>query len=108
MSICSLVVFTNPEATEKVKANIEKREGCEVPGYEAGKLVVLMDHPSREVMSQTIMDIHNIPGVISVSLVYEYFEDTSSNGEQKNEAREDVAGESLSSRPDAKEAAETA
>ncbi|WP_051928769.1 chaperone NapD [Thermopetrobacter sp. TC1] len=75
MSICSLVVFTKPEATETVKAEIEKREGCEVPGHEAGKLVVLMDHPSREVMSQTIMDIHNITGVISVSLVYEYFED---------------------------------
>ena len=105
MSICSLVVFTKPEATEKVKANIEKREGCEVPGYETGKIVVLMDHPSRDVMSRTIMDIHNISGVISVSLVYEYFEDTSSSEGPKNTASEDAVTESLSSRTDTEKVA---
>ena len=91
MSICSLVVFTKPEATETVKAEIEKRKGCEVPGYEAGKLVVLMDHPSRDVMSQTIMDIHNLTGVITVSLVYEYFEDNDSAAQAASEGTEKAA-----------------
>ncbi len=91
MSICSLVVFTKPEATEAVKAEIERHEGCEVPGYEAGKLVVLMDHPSRDVMSQTIMEIHNLTGVITVSLVYEYFEDNDTAARASGEERKEAA-----------------
>ncbi len=75
MSICSLVVYTNPESMEAVVADIEKREGCEAPAAENGKIVVVIDTPSRDVMSQTIMDLNNIPGVINVALIYEYFEE---------------------------------
>ncbi len=81
MSICSLVVYTRPEKMAEVCAEIDGREGCEVKGAEDGKIVVLMDHPSRDVMSRTIMDLNDIPGVITVSLVFEYFEDTPAEGE---------------------------
>ncbi len=76
MSICSLVVYARPEKMEEVKAAIEEREECEIPAAENGKLVVLIDTPSRDVMSQTIMDLNNYPGVINVALIYEYFEDS--------------------------------
>ncbi len=86
MSICSLVVYTNPEKMEAVKADIEKREGCEVPAAENGKIVVVIDTPSRDVMSQTIMDLNNIPGVVNVALIYEYFEDGGRSETVSNEA----------------------
>jgi nitrate reductase NapD len=85
MSICSLVVYAKPEKMEAVCADINGREGCEVKGAQDGKIVVLMDHPSRDVMSRTIMDLNNIPGVITVSLVYEYFEDTPAEGQAAEE-----------------------
>jgi nitrate reductase NapD len=76
MSICSLVVYARPEKLKEVRADIEQRKGCEVSAVsEDGKLVALLDLSSRDLMSQTIMDLNNIPGVITVSLVYEYFEE---------------------------------
>ena len=75
MSICSLVVYTSPERMEAVKADIAGREGCEVPAAENGRIIVVIDSPSRDVMSRTIMDLNNIPGVANVAFVYEYFED---------------------------------
>ena len=75
MSICSLVVFSTPEKMEGISSAIGEREGCEVAAAENGKMVVLIDTPSRDVMSQTIMDLNNIPGVVNVSFVYEYFEE---------------------------------
>ncbi len=75
MSICSLIVYTRPEKMEEIRADIEAREGCEAPAAEDGKIVVVIDTPSRDVMSQTIMDLNNIPGVANVSFIYEYFEE---------------------------------
>jgi len=60
---------------EAISADIDAREGCEVAAAENGKMVVLIDLPSRDRMSQTIMDMNNIPGVITVSFIYEYFEE---------------------------------
>ncbi len=75
MSICSLVVYSAPEKMEEISSAIAEREGCEVAAAENGKMVVVIDTPSRDVMSQTIMDLNNIPGVANVAFVYEYFEE---------------------------------
>jgi nitrate reductase NapAB chaperone NapD len=48
---------------------------------ELGKLVVLIDHPERRVISDTMMDMNQIDGVISTSLIYEYFEDDENSSE---------------------------
>ncbi len=75
MSICSLIVYSRPEKMEAICADINAREGCEVAAAEDGKIVVLIDLPSRDRMSQSIMDMNDIPGVITVSFIYEYFEE---------------------------------
>ncbi|MCP4181752.1 MAG: chaperone NapD [Hyphomicrobiales bacterium] len=75
MTICSLVVFAHPEKTPVVEGAIEALEGTEVhAATKEGKLVVLLDHPDRTYCSETIMGLNNIDGVISTSIVYEYFE----------------------------------
>ncbi len=89
MSICSLVVQARPENLASVSENLSAMEGVEIhASSEAGKLVVTIDHPQREVCSQTMMDMQNIPGVLSSSLIYEYFEEnpnTDPNSEQEGD-----------------------
>ena len=74
MSICSVVVHTKPEATLKASTIIESMDHCEVMGAENGRIVVVIDVRNRKVMSDTIMALNDVEGVINVSLVYEYFE----------------------------------
>jgi len=75
MTICSLVVFAHPEKAPIVESAIEALDGAEVrAATKEGKLVVLLDHPDRTHCSETIMGLNNIDGVITTSLVYEYFE----------------------------------
>ncbi len=74
MSICSVVVFSRPEKTDAVRAEIETRAHCEVAAAESGRVIVVIDTHDRQVMSDTIMALNDIDGVINVSLVYEYFE----------------------------------
>ncbi len=75
MTICSLVVYATPEKAPVVEKAITEFEGTEVhAATEEGKMVVSIDHPDRTYCSETIMGLHNIDGVISTSLVYEYYE----------------------------------
>ena len=74
MSICSVVVHTKPESTLKASAAIENMDHCEVMGAENGRIVVVIDVRNRKKMSDTIMALNDVEGVINVSLVYEYFE----------------------------------
>ena len=75
MTICSLVVYARPEKAPVVEKAIEQMEGTEVhAATREGKLIVSLDHPDRTYCSKIIMDLNNIDGVVSTSLVYEYFE----------------------------------
>ncbi len=75
MTICSLVVYARPEKAPVVEGAIAALDGAEVhASTDEGKLVVLLDHPDRTYCSETIMGLNNIDGVVSTSLVYEYFE----------------------------------
>jgi len=74
MSICSVVVYTKPEATLKVSATIEGMPHCEVMGAESGRIVVVIDVRNRQKMSDAIMALNDVEGVVNVSLIYEYFE----------------------------------
>ncbi len=93
MSICSVVVFTRPESTDTVHADIAARVHCEVAAAESGRVIVIIDTHDRQVMSDTIMALNDIDGVIGVSLVYEYFEpgDTIGNAPASDVARDDTA-----------------
>ncbi len=77
MSICSMVLYTRPENVESVRHGIENIEGVEVhAATDEGKLVITLDHPDRSYLSETMMNMHNVPGVINAALIYEYFEES--------------------------------
>lgn len=76
MGICSMVVHTKPENIQSVCQALEAMEGVEVHAQsKEGKLVVCIDHPEPKVCSRSMMEMHNVPGVINASLIYEYFEE---------------------------------
>ena len=83
MTICSLVLQARPQHLEAVNEALNAMHGIEVHAQnEFGKIVVTIDHPSREYCSQAMTDMSQLSGVMSSSLVFEYQEDL----EQKSEA----------------------
>ena len=59
-----------------MRTHTQKPGGVEVHAQnEYGKMVISIDHPSREYCSKAMTDMTRINGVMSTSLVYEYQED---------------------------------
>ena len=84
MTICSLVVQARPQYLDSVTESLSTMNGVEIHVQdERGKMVVSIDHPSREYCSKAMVDMTHIDGVMSVSLVYEYQEDL--EPEQENQ-----------------------
>ena len=80
MTICSLVVQTRPEYLDAVNESLNSMNGVEVHAQnEYGKMVISIDHPSREYCSKVMTEMTYINGVMSTSLVYEYQEDLEEN-----------------------------
>lgn len=80
MSICSMVVHSRPENLDPIVVSLNQMEGVEVCARdERGKLVVLIDHPKRQVIADSMMDMNKIDGVLNTSLIYEYFEEDEDN-----------------------------
>ncbi len=79
MTICSLVVQTRPEYLDAVNESLSTMNGVEVHAQNKyGKMVISIDHPSREYCSKVMTEMTYINGVMSTSLVYEYQEDLES------------------------------
>ncbi|TCL10122.1 periplasmic nitrate reductase chaperone NapD [Shimia isoporae] len=74
MNICGCLVHASPDKVDAVKAAIEATEGGEVHAVEDGRMVVTIEDVEGKLASEQIMDMHNIPGVISVTLTYHHFE----------------------------------
>ena len=76
MTICSLVLQAKPQHLEAINAALNTMDGIEVHAQnESGKIVVTIDHPSREYCSQAMTDMTLLNGVMSSSLIFEYQED---------------------------------
>ncbi len=86
MTICSLVLQTKPQNLDAVNQSLNTMEGVEVHAHnERGKIVVSIDHPSREYCSKAMTDMTHIDGVMSTSLVYEFQEDLDLESQQTNQ-----------------------
>lgn len=76
MTICSLVVQAQPRDLEAVDRTLSAMRGIEIHAKdENGKMVVVIDDPSREYCSKAMTEMAQIDGVLSTSLIYEYQED---------------------------------
>jgi nitrate reductase NapD len=75
LNICGCLVHTMPGATEAVIAAIDATEGGEVHAHENGRIVITVEDTATTNASDQIMAIHQIPGVLNVTLTYHHFEE---------------------------------
>ncbi|MDA7964429.1 chaperone NapD [Ruegeria sp.] len=89
MNICGCLVHVTPDAALRAQETIENVEGAEVhAASDDGRLVVVVEDTDDRLASETIMDLHQIPGVISLSLTYHHFEDLAERRPQSNASRQ--------------------
>lgn len=87
MPICSLILQTKPQHLSSVSATLNAMQGVEIHVQgETGKMVVSIDHPSREYCGDIMTKMSQIDGVMSSSLVFEYQEDLDADQTPKEHA----------------------
>ena len=74
LNICGCLVQAMPERTEEIIAAIEAKAGREVHAHADGRIVVTVEDTDGIRASDNIMDMHQIPGVLTVTLTYHHFE----------------------------------
>ena len=72
LHIASLVVHSTPRRLERVAGAIAAMRGALVHASSAnGKLVVTLEAPTSESMTQSVSTIQRLDGVLSAALVYQ-------------------------------------
>lgn len=76
MNICGCLVHTTPELAPSAVTAMTTIKGVEVHARsDDGRIVVVVEDTPERFASETIMDLHQIPGVISLALTYHHFEE---------------------------------
>jgi nitrate reductase NapD len=89
--IASLVVQFRTDALERVKGIITAMDGSEIYAIEGGRMVVVLDAPHEQRLTDQMNQIRLSEGVISASLVFHQHESTCGTGEAiVEESKNDV------------------
>ena len=76
MNICGCLVHVARDKIATARATMEAMAGVEVHAQsEDGRLVVVVEDTADAYASDIIMALHQVPGVISLTLNYHHFED---------------------------------
>ena len=76
MNISGVLVRAYPENIESVADSLTGFEGVEVHGNNTdGRMVVTVEQESAGQLSDLIAQMHDVPGVLSASMIYHQFED---------------------------------
>jgi len=75
MNICGCLVHTMPDKTDQVIAAIDSTNGGEVHAQDDGRIVVTVEDTPDMLASDQIMEMHQIPGVLTITLTYHHFEE---------------------------------
>ena len=82
--ISSVVVQTLPETLANVRDRINAMPGAEVYGKsEQGRLVVVLDTPSKRQTADMITAIQNQVDILSATLIYQYGDQSGSQVETR-------------------------
>lgn len=78
MNICGCVVHIAPKDLGQAQPTIAAMAGVEIHAETGdGRLVVVVEDTDAGPASERIMALHQVPGVLSVTLNYHHFEDLS-------------------------------
>ena len=76
MNISGVVVRAFPRDIEVVTRSLTQIEGVEVHGANKdGRLVVTVEQPGEQGLSDVLDQMQSMPGILSTSLIYNQFED---------------------------------
>lgn len=76
MNISGVVVRTLPEKIHAVEDILLNMEGVEVHGHnDDGRMVVTIEQENTRESSDVILQMQNVPGVLSTMMIYHQFED---------------------------------
>ncbi|MBE1282657.1 MAG: nitrate reductase [Rhodobacteraceae bacterium] len=87
MNICGCLVHAMPEMTQSVITAINATEGGEVHAHENGRIVVTVEDTETKRASDQIMEMHQIPGILTVTLTYHHFEDLDEGADESADNR---------------------
>ena len=78
MNICGCLIHTMPARADAVAVDLQAIDGVEIHGRsEDGRFVVVIEDTESRLASDTIMALHQLDGVVSLTLTYHHFEDLS-------------------------------
>ena len=76
MNISGVLVKAYPENIVTIEKVLSSMEGVEVHGNnEDGRIVITVEQDNANQMSDTLVEIQQVPGVLSASMIYHHFED---------------------------------
>jgi nitrate reductase NapD len=76
MNISGVVVKAYPEHLVSIEQALTTMEGVEVHGNnEDGRIVITVEDKSANNISDTLVKIQDVPGVLSAAMIYHQFED---------------------------------
>ncbi len=92
MNICGCLVHVAPERTAAARVAMAATGGVEVHAEGGdGRFVIVVEDTDRRPASETIMTLHQIPGVISLTLTYHHFEDLAESPPRPDAPRHDTS-----------------
>ncbi|MCI5097952.1 MAG: chaperone NapD [Rhodobacteraceae bacterium] len=74
LNVCGCLVHTKPEMADSVISALNAFEGGEVHAHEDGRIVITVEDTPSQRASDQIMEMHQIPGVLTITLTYHHFE----------------------------------
>lgn len=94
MNICGCLVHASSRSVDSVRDQINALNGVEIHADgEDGRLVVVVEDTPEKIASELIMELHQIPGVISVTLTYHHFEDIAAEDAVSTNAQSSQVGD---------------
>lgn len=83
MIICGVLVHARPDVSDSVKGYLLRQPGFEVHAVtEEGKMVVTVEGDQSRSVADKIMQMQDIKGVLSVSLIYHHHEEDDVEAEE--------------------------
>lgn len=75
-NLCGVLVHAQSDKIDRVRQQLEQQPGVEVhAASDAGKLVVTVEDESRREVADRIMKFHELEGVLSASMIYQFSDD---------------------------------
>jgi len=76
MNISGVLVHAYPDNIDSVAKRLSEMEGVEVHGNNSdGRMVITVEQENTGQISDLLLQMQDVPGVLSTSMIYHQFED---------------------------------